>query len=433
VAQTLSEAMAAPARATPVALLMQRPLAALASLRLTVVLLALAIVLVFVGTLAQIDGGIWTIVAKYFRSFLVFVPLQLFVQLGQVFLGLDATLRLPNWLAVPFPGGWTLGTLLLLNLVAAHATRFRVSWRRGGVLLLHAGLVVLMLGELVTGLFQVEARMTIGHGETVNFTENSREVELAIIDVTDSRNEREVVIPERRLRAGGVIRHPDLPVEVEVVEWLKNAELVSARESSTDAEVYTSKTGNRFVFLSKEEAAGVDVGGHEDAATARVKLLRRDGTEVARKTVSLWFSPNFTRRQTAFRFPPQGFTLDGKTYRIELRGRREYLPIAMRLEEFRFDRYPGTETPRNYSSRLRLFDRPGAEGREVIIRMNEPLTHGGQTFYQSAYTSDEKGTIFQVTRNPGVLMPYVSCTLITLGMVWHFGLTLIGYLRRTGP
>jgi hypothetical protein len=431
VAQTLSEAMAAPARPSAVAQLLRQPLAALASLRLTVVLLALSIVLVFVGTLAQIDGGIWTIVAKYFRSLVVFVPLQLFWQFGQVFLGLP-DYRLPEWLGFPYPGGWTLGTLLLVNLVAAHVARFRLSWRRGGVLLLHAGLIVLMLGELVTGLFQVEARMTIGHGEAVNFTENSREVELAIIDVSDPKTEREVVIPERRLRAGGVIRHPDLPVEVEVLKWMKNAELISARDAPSGAEVFTSQTGNQFSLVSKDEAAGVDVGSHEDAATAHVRLLRRDGTEVARKTVSLWFSPNFTRRQAAFRFPPQGFTLDGKTYRVELRGRREYLPIALRLEEFRFDRYPGTETPRNYSSRVRLFDGSGSEGREIIIRMNEPLTHGGQTFYQSAYTSDEKGTIFQVTRNPGVLMPYVSCTMITLGMIWHFGLTLVGYLRRAG-
>lgn len=431
-AQTLSEAVAAPARRKAVWQLLENPLAALASLRLTVILLALSIVLVFVGTLAQIDGGIWTIVAKYFRSFLVFVPVQLFWQLGQVFLGLPEY-RLPDWLAFPFPGGWTLGTLLLLNLIAAHATRFRLSWRRGGVLLLHAGLIVLMLGELVTGLFQVEARMTIGHGETVNFAENSREVELAIIDVTDPSREVEVTIPQKRLQAGGVISHPDLPVDVEVLTWAKNAELVSKRDQTPGAEVYTSQTGNQFVFMTKEEAAGVDVGGHEDAATATVRLLRRDGTEIARPTVSLWFSPNFTRRQPAFRFPPQEFKLDGKSYRIELRGRREYLPIALRLDEFRFDRYPGTETPRNYSSRVRVFEGPSPEGREVIIRMNEPLTHGGQTFYQSSFTADEKGTVFQVTRNPGVLMPYLSCTMITLGMVWHFGLTLIGYLKRTGP
>ena len=51
---------------------------ALASLKLTVALMALALGLVFVGTLAQVDEGIWTVVEKYFRSAFVLVPLQLF-------------------------------------------------------------------------------------------------------------------------------------------------------------------------------------------------------------------------------------------------------------------------------------------------------------------------------------------------------------------
>src|SRR5947207_734845 len=71
-----------------------RALAVLASLRLTVVLFALSMVLVFVGTLAQMDEGIWTVVNKYFRSFGVWVPFQLFVKLGQVFFGVPKTVQI---------------------------------------------------------------------------------------------------------------------------------------------------------------------------------------------------------------------------------------------------------------------------------------------------------------------------------------------------
>src|SRR5262245_31759163 len=88
----------------------------LASLRLTVVLFALSLVLVFVGTLAQMDAGIQTVVKQYFRSFFVWVPFQLFVRLGQVFLGLPSDMRVPG--GFPFPAGWTLGGLLLVNLLA---------------------------------------------------------------------------------------------------------------------------------------------------------------------------------------------------------------------------------------------------------------------------------------------------------------------------
>ena len=41
----------------------------LASLQLTVVLFVLSLVLVFAGTLAQVDNPIWTAVSDYFRSF----------------------------------------------------------------------------------------------------------------------------------------------------------------------------------------------------------------------------------------------------------------------------------------------------------------------------------------------------------------------------
>lgn len=50
----------------------------LASLRLTVVLLSLALVLIFVGTIAQTRLGVWQVVDQYFRSPLVWIDLSFF-------------------------------------------------------------------------------------------------------------------------------------------------------------------------------------------------------------------------------------------------------------------------------------------------------------------------------------------------------------------
>src|SRR5574341_375816 len=63
------------------------------SLRLTVTLLGLSIVLVFIGTIAQVNAGIWTVVDQYFRCWVV---------------------KVGGWFPV-FPGGWLLGTLLLIK------------------------------------------------------------------------------------------------------------------------------------------------------------------------------------------------------------------------------------------------------------------------------------------------------------------------------
>src|SRR5262249_2124733 len=104
-----------------------------ASLRLTVVLFALGIFLVFAGTVAQIDAGIWTTVSKYFRSFYVWIPFG-------IFFPRTATGDFVVRGGFPFPGGWLIGAVLLVNLLAAHAVRFKMTWQRSGILILHAGM-----------------------------------------------------------------------------------------------------------------------------------------------------------------------------------------------------------------------------------------------------------------------------------------------------
>src|ERR1051325_4421137 len=106
---------------------------------------------------AQVDQGVWTVVQKYFRSLLVWVPLKV------VFFNcVDANLP------IPYPGGWLIGGAMFINLLAAHAIRFKLSWARSGILLLHAGIIIMMLGELVTGLYAVEGNMFIRVGETAD-------------------------------------------------------------------------------------------------------------------------------------------------------------------------------------------------------------------------------------------------------------------------
>jgi len=127
----------------------QRPsaswLEALASLRLTVLLFALSIVLVFVGTLAQVDHDIWYVVRTgYFRVWFAWFEFQAFDRLVLMFTKGEAQ-PIPGgfW----FPGGLLLGSLMFANLLAAHAIRFKVA-ARGGRLTL--GLIALAAGVAAT-------------------------------------------------------------------------------------------------------------------------------------------------------------------------------------------------------------------------------------------------------------------------------------------
>src|SRR5882757_1047075 len=102
------------------------------SLKLTVVLLAFSIVLIFAATLAQVDLGIWAVQQEFFHSFVAFW------HIGSLY--------------VPLPGGYLLGGLLLINLVSAHIYRFKLTWRKAGIFLTHLGIILLLVGELLSGL-----------------------------------------------------------------------------------------------------------------------------------------------------------------------------------------------------------------------------------------------------------------------------------------
>jgi hypothetical protein len=129
------------------------------SLRLTVVLLALSMMLVFMATLAQTRLGIWEVMSRYIRTFVVWVPVG-----GR---------ELPV-----FPGGWLLAGLLLANLIAAHANRFTWSWKKAPLITIHGGLVVLLLSELITGLFARETQITLDEGALRFYSEAPRQAEL---------------------------------------------------------------------------------------------------------------------------------------------------------------------------------------------------------------------------------------------------------------
>ena len=125
----------------------------LTSLRLTIVLLALAIILVFVGTVAQADEGLYQVQNRYFRHWIV---------LGTTLFGH----KLP-WLI--WPGGYTIGISLLVNLVAAHIKRFHWRMSKVGIHLTHLGIIVLLVGQLATDMLQVESRMTFLEGQSDQF------------------------------------------------------------------------------------------------------------------------------------------------------------------------------------------------------------------------------------------------------------------------
>jgi hypothetical protein len=365
------------------------------------VCLAFAVVLVFMGTLAQVDVGVYAAQAKYFRSF--------FVAVGSWTLP-GTELRLPQVL----PGGYLVGAVLLVNLVCAHAKRFAFTKRRLGLWLVHAGLILLLLGQLATDLFRVESSMRLTEGQTKSYSEDEQKNELAIVDATRPDYDEVVAIPESWLANRKEVRHPNLPFTVRVHRYWPNSVNVTA-QTNPGAPLATQGAGQRVEF---QEAPATGKAAGRDVPTAYIELLSPTGS-LGTWAVSGWLDA------------PQAFTYSNRTYQMALRLARYYKPFSLQLLAFSHDKYTGTDIPRNFSSRLRLRRPDTGEDREVLVYMNNPLRYAGETFYQAGYDErDARATILQVVRNPGWLTPYVSCTLVGVGLVVQFLTHLAGFVRE---
>ncbi len=520
-----------------------RLLMPLASLRLTVALFAMAIVLVFAGTLAQVDQDIWDVMRQYFRTFFAWIDFQVFFP-KSFFTGEAPKIPGGFW----FPGGWLIGGAMGINLLAAHALRFKVqasgsrlvaglavialgsalTWivvvsgsgkdtiegaapfewstlwtvlkaslaalwlaltyalwkldrarkterwilivagsilgvllvwmlarpeeaslgdssmrilwqlikgglaglvlltgcwlvfrKRAGIVLLHAGVALVMANELVVYNLHVEGQMHIQEGETVDFAQDIRTVELAVVDPSDAKTDDVVVVPGSRLKEDETVQDPALPFDVEVVKYLKNSSLVAIKPEGKNPA--TAGAGLQWLVEARRPGSGTDTGSKTDVAAAYVKLLEK-GTErpIGTYLVSL-------------ELRPQKVTFGDKSYDLGLRFKRTYKPYSMHLKDVRFDKYLGTMTPKNYSSDLRLVDNSRNVDRDVHIWMNNPLRFAGETFYQSSYFANEQGqewTTLQVVTNAGWMIPYVACMLVGTGMLAQFSITLLRFLRR---
>ena len=97
------------------------------------------------------------------------------------------------------------------------------------------------------------------------------------------------------------------------------------------------------------------------------------------------------------------------------------------LQKFSPDRYAGTE---NFSSRVHLSTPNGREDRDEVIYMNNPLRYAGLTFFQAGFANNDRTAVLQVVRNPSWLLPYVACSVMTLGLLLQFGIHLVGFVKR---
>ena len=463
------------------------------SLKLTVVLLCLSMVLVFAGTLAQVDKGIWTVMDQYFRCLIAWIDLHVFF---------PRSMDIPD-VRIPFPGGFLIGWLLVINLITVHWASFKVQvsggrkvagivflllgvlvtagvmfgwgtasvaatesdafWRvflrlgrgtlaavvfyiaclllyrkRAGMVLLHGGILFLLIGEFATALFAVEATMTIKEGETVSYIDHSRQLELSFTDTSNPDFDTVTVVPGDALKDGALIKPDGLPFDIKVNRYMVNSNnpqpLQGISESLRSRYPQYEGHGARLYVTEQPEASGAS--GTRNAPAVDVELFNRaTGDSLGRYILSLWFYPNFVNRSWDM---PTNITVGDKDYTVYFRFRREYVtspsgnPYSIKLLDFVHEKYEGTQMPKDFASQILLINEGDQVERELRIWMNNPLRYARRTFYQSGYLPDDSGTVLQVVRNDSWMIPYLSCMIVFVGMAAQFVQSLGRHLRREG-
>jgi hypothetical protein len=400
------------------------------SLRLTAVLLAFAIVLVFVGTLAQVDEGLYAAQSHYFRQWLV-VGAHLFGR------------KIP----IILPGGYLIGMVLLLNLVSAHIYRFQLTRKKIGIQLAHAGVILLLVGQLATDMMSREMQIHFVEGQTRSYSESATDSELVF-----QTGDEVTAIPVKLLKPGDELKIDTLPFAIRVKAFWKNSNPAFRAPMMQNAPPQaTNGLALSFDFQQLPDVKSTD---EHNVPAALIELLGPNGTlgdwvvsdwagddslvEAIRNDYANQMGADMAQKITAELVQPQSVEIHGKPFTFVMRPTRFYQPFSLTLLKATHTTYAGTDIPKDFRSRVRIDNAQTGEKREVEISMNHPLRYGGLTFYQyqmdAGQVAQQAGrtpsSVLQVVRNPSWLTPYIGCAMVGAGLVIQFMFHLIGFVSK---
>jgi cytochrome c biogenesis protein ResB len=372
----------------------------LASYAFAIVILFFLLVLTLLGTLEQIDHGLFAAQEKYFNS--VFLIQDVF--------GVPL---------LPLPGVYLLLILLSINICMGAIVRFRLGWSHLGVFIVHIGILFMLLGGFITFKWSEDGHLTLYEGEQNDVFESYHEWEVAITEVKGEGPATEMVIPGSQFAhasgdATATFARADLPFELELSGYLHNSAVVPA--SAPVAAGHEVAGGMALVPMDRELQNERNVAGIYATATEKGANTTHEGV--------LW-----GMAQSPFRV-----TTAAGVWDVTLRHRTWPLPFNVILDDFTRELHPGTSRPASFSSDVTVIDPEATQ--KIHISMNKPLRYKGYTLFQASWGPQNAGpndplfSSFAVVRNPADQWPLYGCIIITAGLLIHFCYRLILYLRR---
>tara|TARA_Y100001970_G_scaffold284767_1_gene402838 strand:- start:3550 stop:4659 length:1110 start_codon:yes stop_codon:yes gene_type:complete len=342
--------------------------------------------LVFIGTIAQKDIGLYLAQDKYFSNWFTWF-----------------------WF-IPTPGGRLVMLIMFINLASFLFLPLLWTRKKVGILIVHFGAVLLLLGGGLTAWFSFEGNMVLEEGASSNYIINTQEVELTIINTTNVNMDMVTAFDDKVLYSGKKLKHKSLPFSLEILEFHTNCEPIKR------AEVDNNNHGLAKNFTLKPLPIENDPQMNRAGITFRISSSNTNLDGI----YSIFLGQSVM----------QSLQVNNEKFVLLLRRERIYLPFSIQLNDFKQVLHPGTEIAKSFSSDIFLIDNDVS--RRVLIQMNEPLRYKGYTFYQASFSQSEFGetSILAVVKNYGRLFPYISSIIMSIGLLIHLLIKLPILIKR---
>ncbi|MEY2784551.1 MAG: hypothetical protein RL277_755 [Planctomycetota bacterium] len=377
--------------------LLQRIVDVYSSLWLSALLLSLLALLTWLGTLEQVDHGLYEVQKKYFESFF------LFHEVGPI--------------SIPLPGANLVMWLLLVNIVIGGIVRMRKTKATIGVLITHLGIILLLVAGFVKNYFSTDGHITLFEGESADYYQSYYRWEVAILEEQADGTVAEHILNHDQVAGcigaeGRVFRSSTLPFEVRLTHFLKNSRPMP---KGPMFEVKVPVADGLFLSeLEPEPEAEANVAG------VCVTVTGRDGSQ---QSGLLW----------GVERAPLTVRMAGKRYGLTLRHERYPMPFEVQLLDFIKEDHPRMAMAKAFESDVKV--REDGSERTVKIEMNAPLRDRGLVLYQASWGPQNAGpqtplfSTLSVVSNPADQYPFYACIVIAVGMLLHFLMKLARYLR----
>lgn len=387
--------------------------------------LVLLLLITFLGTLEQVEYGLYPSVTKYFDSMWVWD-----IDIGACLraLSIESSNRHLSLGSLPIlPGGYLLLVIFSVNLLLGGLIRLRKKPHTIGIFISHASMLIMIVAGAVSFHLKKEGNLALLEGETgdefISF--HQRVIEIEQTDPPGAKDQRKAQVipmnqftdltPDSTTGKARSFSADELPFELTLSNYAENCKPKRADGVETREVI----DGYYLQPQAKDTTAEANIDG--------IYATVKDKKTGAESRGILWGA------QAA----PWTVKVDGKTFALDLTRERFRLPFQVQLDKFEREVHPGTEKARKFTSHITKINPDGSKEKK-LISMNEPLRAQDYVMFQASFSMEQEGrpakqSVFACVQNPSDQWPLWSCVAAGIGLLIHFCVMLWRFVQKNRP